>query len=177
MTEQTISWYDSQGLADRRIGLTLWPSGGLYCAIRLKPTDTWSPSVLIGENITEDEAEQFARRFHLIREPALRRKVTLDYSVPLTVTVDLDTKRVESVWLHLEDFQSGPRGRFKQGDHEVMFRNVFFGDLFEDEADEGFIPEYACDGEHPLADEALAIGDSIKLVEPEFQLAFEEDAR
>ena len=91
--------------------------------------------------------------------------VTCDYSVPLTVRVNLDTGTVEEVNLHLDSFQSSPSGRFQKigGDLEVHFRDAFL--------DGG---EFV-DGEHPIGDRALAIADRVRIVNPEFSLPFTVD--
>lgn len=98
------------------------------------------------------------------------KQVTVDYSVPLTVRVDLETKEVLEVWLHLESFQSSPRGRFTRDNTSVCFRDVFIDDW----NGEGVVDEF-CDGEHPVADEAFAIADRVSIVNPEFPLEFTVD--
>lgn len=101
-----------------------------------------------------------------------RRIATVDYSVPLTVRVDLDTKEVLEVWLHLDSFQSSPPGRFVQVDEPGLGHDsvrAYFRDVFLD-LDE--VQGEFCDGEHPLADEAFAIADQVRITNPEFQVAF-----
>jgi hypothetical protein len=88
--------------------------------------------------------------------------VTCDYSVPLTVRVNIKTEQVEDVWLHLDSFQSSPSGRFQKigGDLVAHFRDAFL---------EG--GEFV-DGEHPIGDRALAIADRVRISNPEFPLEF-----
>ena len=91
--------------------------------------------------------------------------ITCDYSVPLTVRVDIKTEEVLEVWLHLESFQSSPPGRFRKvgGEQEVWFRDAFteYGEF--------------CDGENIIADRALAIADRVRITNPEFPLQFTVD--
>jgi hypothetical protein len=100
------------------------------------------------------------------------RIATVDYSVPLSVRVNLDTKEATEVWLHLDSFQVSPRGRFRSVSDglghdgtETWFRDVFI-DL-EPEVSGEF-----CDGEHPWADEAFAIADRVSITNSEFKVAF-----
>jgi hypothetical protein len=107
------------------------------------------------------------------------RIVTCDYSVPLTVRVNVDTGEALEVNLHLDSFQSSPPGWFKRPsvldfagatqeteEYPACFRDVFISGI------EGVADGEYCDGEHPLADEAFAIADRVKIVNPEFPVRF-----
>lgn len=91
----------------------------------------------------------------------LDAEVSCDYLVPLTVRVNVDTGRVLGVELHLDGFQQSAPGWFTQdkgslppqeGDHQITLRQAFIHGH-----------EFA-DGEHPLADAALAIADRVDVV-------------
>jgi hypothetical protein len=100
-------------------------------------------------------------------EPKPDRIITCDYSVPLTVRVNVDTGEALEVLLHLDSFQSLPRGRHQDSrGFDVYFRDVFISGI------EGVADGEYCDGEHPLADEAFAIADRVKIVNPEFPVRF-----
>ena len=98
------------------------------------------------------------------------REVTVDYLVPLTVRVDLKDKVVTEVWLHLDCFQSTPRGRWRQLGDDGGGPDLYLRDVHIDL--DGEEPGEFCDGEHPLADEAFAIADRVRLLKPEFQVDF-----
>lgn len=99
------------------------------------------------------------------------RGVTIDYMVPLTVRIDMDTKEILEVWLHLEGFQGGPEFPLKYEldgkEYTTYFKDVFFwGDAWPAEV----IGRELGPDEHPLVREALEVGGKVNIVPAEVKL-------